>query len=113
TVIQTGAIAAVAFVFGEYATQLVPLGANSAAWWAAIGVVLLPALTVAGTLQSKSLQSILELALVASLVAIAIGGLTMGGAARPASGPSSGSFSLALIFVLYNLRGCETARELR
>ena len=36
TVIQTGAIAAVAFVFGEYATQLVPLGPASAAVWAAM-----------------------------------------------------------------------------
>jgi basic amino acid/polyamine antiporter, APA family len=112
TVIQTGAIAAVAFVFGEYATQIAPLGANSAAWWAAIGVVLLTALNLAGTLQSKSLQKILEVALVASLVAIAIGGLTMGGAAKPASGASGGSFSLAMIFVLYTFGGWNEAAYL-
>ena len=31
TVIQTGAIAAVAFVFGDYACEIVRLGAHSAA----------------------------------------------------------------------------------
>src|SRR3954469_17425966 len=38
TVIQTGAIAAVAFVFGDYASQVLPLGPNSSALWAAISV---------------------------------------------------------------------------
>ena len=39
TVIQTGAIAAVAFVFGEYASQVAPLGNNSPAVWAAISAI--------------------------------------------------------------------------
>ena len=47
TVIQTGAIAAVAFVFGEYASQIVPLGSASAAIWAAIGVTALTGLNLA------------------------------------------------------------------
>src|SRR6185436_508120 len=54
TVIQTGAVAGVAFVFGEYATQLAPLGSSSAAIWAAIGVTVLTGLNFAGTLQSKT-----------------------------------------------------------
>src|SRR6185436_9921951 len=36
TVIQTGAIAAVAFVFGEYASEIVSFGAQTNAIWAAI-----------------------------------------------------------------------------
>ena len=52
TVIQTGAIAAVSFVLGDYASQIVPLGPASSALWAAIAVVLLTLLNVAGTLQS-------------------------------------------------------------
>ena len=41
TVIQTGAIAAVAFVFGDYASEILRLGENSSAIWAAIAVVAL------------------------------------------------------------------------
>ncbi len=63
TVIQTGAIAGVAFVFGEYATQLVSLGSASAALWAAIGVSVLTALNLLGTLQSKTLQKVMEVLL--------------------------------------------------
>ena len=51
TVIQTGAIAAVAFVFGDYASEIFRLPGNSSAWWAAISVVGLPLLNLAGTLQ--------------------------------------------------------------
>ncbi len=113
TVIQTGAIAAVAFVFGEYASQIAPLGAASAAWWAAIGVVLLTALNFVGTLESKSLQKFLEIALIACLVAIAIGGLAVGGAGKPApAGPAGGSFALAMIFVLYTFGGWNEAAYL-
>lgn len=112
TVIQTGAIAAVAFVFGEYATQIVSLGAHSAAWWAAIGVLLLTGLNFAGTLQSKSLQKLLEIALILSLVAIAIGGIAVGAAATPVAGRSTGSFELVMIFVLYTFGGWNEAAYL-
>jgi amino acid transporter len=113
TVIQTGAIAAVSFVFGEYATQIAPLGENSAAWWAAIGIVLLTALNFSGTLQSKSLQKALEIALIASLVAIAIGGMTVSGAAKPsAAGGSGPGLALSMIFVLYTFGGWNEAAYL-
>lgn len=113
TVIQTGAIAAVAFVFGEYATQIAPLGENSAAWWAAIGIVLLTLLNFIGTLQSKSLQKFLEMALIASLIALAIGGMTLGGAAKPAAPGSTGpGLALSMIFVLYTFGGWNEAAYL-
>ena len=54
TVIQTGAIAAVAFVFGEYASEIWRLGEHSAALYAALSVVALTLLNFAGTLQSKT-----------------------------------------------------------
>jgi basic amino acid/polyamine antiporter, APA family len=112
TVVQTGAIAAVSFVFGEYASHVVSLGANGTAWWAATGVLLLTGLNLAGALQSTSLQKILVLALVASLAAIAVGGIAVGGPAKPASGATSGSFSLAVIFVLYTFGGWSEAAYL-
>jgi APA family basic amino acid/polyamine antiporter len=106
TVIQTGAIAAVAFVFGEYASQLVSLGAQSTAIWAAIGLVLLTGLNLAGTLQSKALQKVMEILLMLSLAAIAIGGIVTGGApAQPSQGTGGGSLALMMIFVLYTFGG--------
>jgi amino acid transporter len=106
TVIQTGAIAAVAFVFGEYASQLVSLGAQSTAIWAAIGVTVLTGLNLAGTLQSKTLQKVMEILLIGALAAIAIGGIAVGGAPdQAAAKPGSGAFTLMMIFVLYTFGG--------
>src|SRR5687767_854436 len=61
TVIQTGAIVAVAFAFGDYASEILRLGDKSSAIWAAIGVIALTALNFAGTLQSKTLQKVMEI----------------------------------------------------
>jgi APA family basic amino acid/polyamine antiporter len=105
TVIQTGAIAAVAFVFGEYASQIVSLGPNSAALWAAIGVAVLTALNFAGTLQSKSLQKVMEILLIIALAAVAIGGIVVGGAPEKPAAGSGGAFTLMMIFVFYTFGG--------
>jgi APA family basic amino acid/polyamine antiporter len=105
TVIQTGAIAGVAFVFGEYASQIVSLGAHSTSIWAALGVALLTALNLAGTLQSKTLQKAMEILLIISLAAIAVGGIATGGAPAPAQGTGAGMVSLMMIFVLYTFGG--------
>jgi APA family basic amino acid/polyamine antiporter len=106
TVIQTGAIAAVAFVFGEYASQIAPLGSSSTALWAAIGVAALTGLNLAGTLQSKTLQKVMEVLLILALLSIAIGGIVTGGApAQPAQGSGGGAFMLMMIFVFYTFGG--------
>ncbi|HKU45611.1 MAG TPA: APC family permease [Burkholderiales bacterium] len=106
TVIQTGAIAAVAFVFGEYASQIVSLGPSSTALWAALGVAVLTGLNLAGTLQSKTLQKVMEILLIAALLLVAVGGILAGGTpAKPDPAPSGGMFTLAMIFVLYTYGG--------
>lgn len=105
TVIQTGAIAAVAFVFGEYASQIITLGPASTAVWAALGVAALTALNVIGTLQSKALQKVMEVLLIAALAAIAVGGIVKGGAPAAQPQPAGGSFALMMIFVLYTFGG--------
>src|SRR6185503_16601334 len=108
TVIQTGAIAAVAFVFGEYASQLVNFGAQSNAIWAAIGVAVLTALNLLGTPQSKGLQKVMETLLITALAIIAVGGIAVGSAPAPAAAASAGaggSFALMMIFVLYTFGG--------
>jgi amino acid transporter len=107
TVIQTGAIAAVAFVFGEYASQIVSLGGRSTAIWAALGVAMLTALNLAGTVQSKTLQKVMEVLLIGALTVIAIGGIAFGSvpaSAQTASG-TGGAFTLMMIFVFYTFGG--------
>lgn len=114
TVIQTGAIAAVAFVFGDYASEVARLGEKSAAVWAAVAVVVLTLLNLAGTLQSKTLQKVMETALIAGLVLFSVAALLVGGSPKPAAGGggSLSSFGFAMIFVLLAYGGWNEAAYL-
>jgi len=115
TVIQTGAIAAVAYVFGDYASEIFNLGAKGSAIYAAIGIVALTALNFAGTVESKTLQKVMQYLLFAGLLLIGIAGLVSGGAgAKPAAAAAGGgaSFGLAMIFVLLTYGGWNEAAYL-
>ena len=113
TVIQTGAIAAVAFVFGDYASEIYRLGPHSSAIYAAAAVAALTGLNLAGTLQTKNLQKLLESLLIAGLLFLALGGLHGGGTPKPAApGSGGGSFGLAMIFVLLTYGGWNEAAYL-
>jgi amino acid transporter len=116
TVIQTGAIAAIAFVFGDYASTLLPLGTKSSAIYAALAVIAITALNVAGTSQSKWVQNALTIALAAAILGVVVGGLTAAPAApAAAAAPAQGGswFSgLALIFVLLTYGGWNEAAYL-
>ena len=114
TVIQTGAIAAVAFVFGDYASEIVRLGDKSSAIWAALAVLALTALNLAGTRQSNTTHKVMASVLVAALIAFAIAGLVVGGSPKPAAGDggSLGQFGFAMIFVLLAFGGWNEAAYL-
>ena len=112
TVIQTGAIAAVAFVFGDYASEILRLGARSSALYAALGVVALTALNVFGTLEAKGLQKLMQVLLFAGLLLIGVGGFFTGAPVRPAAQAGSGAFGLAMIFVLLTYGGWNEAAYL-
>jgi amino acid transporter len=113
TVIQTGAIAAVAFVFGDYASEIFSLGKYSSAIYAALGVAALTLLNFAGTLQSKTLQTIMQYLLFAGLLFIGIAGLLAGAPAKPAAAAAgTGTFGLAMIFVLLTYGGWNEAAYL-
>ena len=121
SVVQTGAIAAIAFVFGDYATQLLNLGAKSAVIYAAIGVIGITALNVIGTRESKMLQTVITTALALGMLAVIVGGFMVTGAppkpetAAAVAGTSTSGpmFSqLALIFVLLAYGGWNEAAYL-
>lgn len=115
SVIQTGAIAAVAFVLGDYAAQIAPIGAYGPAIYAALSIIALTGLNVAGTVQSKTLQitvTFVEVGLIA--VIILCGFLGNVGDAAPAvsTTPESAALGMAMIFVLLTYGGWNEAAYL-
>jgi APA family basic amino acid/polyamine antiporter len=113
TVIQTGAIAAVAFVYGEYAAVLMPIGTSGTAIHAGIAITVLTAINAAGTLQSRVVQVTLTLLTIAALVCVILAGLSHPGSA--ATGPQNqmgGGFGLAMVFVLLTYGGWNEAAYL-
>ena len=116
SVVQTGAIAAIAFVFGDYASQLWPLGGKGSVIYAMIAVVAVTALNLVGTRESKSVQTALTSALALAMLAVIVAGFMHGGA-QPvaASAPAAGAplFSqLAPIFILLTYGGWNEAAYL-
>ncbi len=114
TVVQTGAIAAIAFVFGDYATQLLPLGDKSSVIYALLAVTAITALNVAGTRESKTVQNVLTASLLLAIAAVIVAGFVFGGQAPAATAAPAGSsgapFSqLALIFILLTYGGWNEA----
>lgn len=107
SVIQTGAIAAVAFVLGDYAAEIVPLGSYGPALWAAVAIVLLTGVNVVGTLQGKTLQIVITVIEIGAVFAIIAFGLLGTAAAPPRQppAPETASLGLAMVFVLLTYGG--------
>ena len=111
TVIPTGSIALISFVFGDYASQLAPLGPSSSAVYAAIAVVGLTALNVAGLGPGKWAQNLMTIALVVGLVMVVVAGLAVEApaAAQPSGTGSGTAWGLIMIFVLLTYGGWNDA----
>jgi amino acid transporter len=113
TVINTGAIALLAFVFGDYMQQVMPLGAAGGALWGALIVIALTAINIAGLKASARTQNLLTIVEVAGLVAVAIAGFMAPAAAAAAPAftatPPLGLFGLAMVFVLLTYGGWNEA----
>lgn len=113
-VINTGSIALLAFVFGDYATRLVDLGPRSPALWAALLVVVLTLVNVASLAASSRTQNWLTMFEVAGLVVIVVAGIVVTPAAPApvawfASTPSYGALGFAMVFVLLTYGGWNEA----
>jgi amino acid transporter len=117
-VMQTGSIALLAYVFGDYAAQLLPAGEHAAAIYAALAVVIFTLINVRGIRQGTGTQRAFTVVEVAGVVAIIVLGLVLGAeAAAPAQSAlattqatgSSPSLGLALVFVLLTYGGWNEA----
>lgn len=113
TVITTGAIALLAFVFGDYMSRVLPLGANSSAIYAALVVIALTAINVAGLKESSRTQNVMSGLLVAGMLVVVTAGF-LAPAVDAAPAPPAGSeipalFGTSLLFVLFTYSGWNEA----
>jgi amino acid transporter len=114
TIINTGSIALLAFVFGDYMSTLVNLGAYSSAIWALLIVVILTVVNLAGIHASSRMQTWLTLTEIVGLLAVVAAGFWVD---APASGtlqwfaqaPAPAQWGLCLVFVLLTFGGWNEA----
>jgi amino acid transporter len=114
SVVQTGAIALLAFVLGDYAAEALQLGAWASPLCAAVIVIVLTATNIVGVRYGAATQNVLTTLEVAGILVVAAAGL----AAPPAAGAaaaasvSPGAFGLVMVFVLLAYGGWNEAAYL-
>jgi basic amino acid/polyamine antiporter, APA family len=112
-VIQTGSMAILAFVVGDYASAILPLGPLSSALYAGITVVVLTALNAIGVREGARAQTVLTAAEVLGLLLIVGTGLTVAtpapGAGEAGHAVSPAGFGLVMVFVLLTYGGWNEA----
>jgi APA family basic amino acid/polyamine antiporter len=118
TVVQTGSIALLAYVFGDYASELLPLGPQGPAIYAAASVVVLTGVNLLGIRQTSSLQNFLFATTLLGLACIVVAGLAPATPeaadippARPAAAMAD-AVGLAMVFVLLTYGGWNEAAYL-
>lgn len=119
TIMQTGSIALLAFVFGDYAAAIVPIaGEHSASAYAAGAVIALTLINVAGIREGKHTQRMLTSIEIAGLLAIIVIAFLLAEAAPQASGGggegsgspmTAASIGVAMVFVLLTFGGWNEA----
>ncbi|HNS56369.1 MAG TPA: amino acid permease, partial [Smithellaceae bacterium] len=112
-VIQTGFIAMVSFIIGDYASEIFRLGRFSTSIYAALIIVLLTALNIAGLRRGKLTQKILVGGIIIGLITISAIGLLTGAPQQviPEGNviPEQRELGKALIFVLLTYGGWNEA----
>ena len=114
TVINTGSIALLAFVFGDYFSQVWSWGENGNAYWAFTIVLALTAINILGVNASARVQMVLTAFEVLGLAAVVVAGFVLpsANAAAPAafsSTPPMAMMGLCLVFVLLTFGGWNEA----
>ena len=113
TVIQTGSLALLAYVYGDYASQLLPLGPWSASIHAAIAVVAVTAVNWAGVTHGCRTQIWLTAFEIICLLLLCLFGLLIAPEAAPAAAPADQTgLGLVLVFVLLTYGGWNEAAYL-
>lgn len=112
TVIPTGSIALLGYVFGDYATQIHSLGAYSSAWYAAGMVLVLTLINLVGLRSGKWTQNFLTVLEVGGVLFIIGAGLFLTPetpAVAPAAAREATQWGLVLVFVMLTYGGWNEA----
>lgn len=116
SVVQTGSIALLAFIFGDYMSQLFYFGPYSTVIYAALVVILLTMINVMGVKVGTGTQKILTVLEVVGLILVIVAGLFFipsspdtAVAASESGGEGLGSMGLAMVFVLLTFGGWNEA----
>ncbi|HYD95840.1 MAG TPA: amino acid permease [Noviherbaspirillum sp.] len=115
SVVTTGSIALLAFVFGDYMNRLLPLPFGGSAWYAALAVAGISWINLRGTRTGIAAQAWLTAIEAGGLLLVAAAGLlapeagagTAAAAAVPSPGPQA--LGLAMVFVLLTYGGWNEA----
>ncbi len=119
TVVVAGSIAVFAYLFGDYMSRVVHLGADSSAIWAGLVVVVLTAVNYVGIREGKATQNFFTVLEVSGLVLIAVAGFALApdpAPAAPAAASGGGTpwymgagIGSAMVFVLFTYGGWNDA----
>ena len=111
-VINTGSIALLGFVLGDYANSVWSLGPNGSSWYALITIVAMTLFNLKGLYTGQAADYAMTglevgglLIVFSAGVAIAIAGAPPLAPAAATGGGSAGTFGLALLFVLFAFSG--------
>jgi basic amino acid/polyamine antiporter, APA family len=111
-VLQTGSIAMLGFVFGDYASQLLPLGQGGASLYTALAIALVTMLNLFGVQPGKSAQKVLTTVKILGVLSIVVVGLIVAAPSAPdgaAEASPRAAFGLAMVFVLLTYGGWNEA----
>lgn len=116
TVIVTGSIALLAFIVGDYLTQIAPLGRYSSAIYASLAICTVTIVNLASLRSSARMQAVLTLAEIAGVLGVALAAFLLG-PGEPVSMPvanastdvGAGAVGLAMVFILLSYGGWNEA----
>lgn len=113
SVIQTGSVALLAYIFGDYLSQIYSFGAYSSAIYAALVIVFLTGINVIGLKMGTGVQKLLTTVEVAGVILVIAAGFLFAPAGNPAetvaAQSSGGSLGLMMVFVLLTFGGWNEA----
>jgi basic amino acid/polyamine antiporter, APA family len=114
SVIQTGSVAYLAFIFGDYATQMYGLGEYSPMIYAALLITTLTAINIIGIRLGTGTQKLFTSLQILGVLAIIIAGIFFAPAEISSTvaandPPAASTFGLAMVFVLFTFGGWNEA----
>ncbi|WP_234571571.1 APC family permease [Rhodohalobacter sp. 614A] len=121
TVIQTGSLALIAFILGDYAALILDIGPHSSAVYAALTIIILTGLNLFGTTPSRRIQNLLTGLIIVMMILLSLSGLISAESLPELSESntnsgwslfSGGSAGAAMIFVLLTYGGWNEAAYL-